>query len=213
MRRKRPWASKILFLISIALAVGATLFLQGHLARLEARAAAAGPGSPAVVAAADLDRGTVLDPSLLRLQTIPDRNHPPGAVGAVGDVAGRTLASPLLRGEAVTSSRLAPPGGPLAAAVPPGLRAVSVSVAVPPGPLVRGDRVDVLATYAGGEPHTETVVAEAEVLISREGASSDALGSAVVVVLLVGPEDAERLAFARSFAELSLAVRSAEDGP
>jgi pilus assembly protein CpaB len=212
MRRTRPWASKILLLISVLLAVGATLFLQGHLARLESRAAAAGPRSPVVVAAADLARGTVLDPSVLRVESIPGRYHPPGAVTSVGALAGRALASPVLEGEPVTTSRVAPPGGPLAAAIPPGLRAVAVPVAVPPGPLEPGDRVDVLATYAGGQPHTETVVGEAEVVTARES-STDALGTGSVVVLLVAPEDAERLAFSRSFGELSLAVRSAAERP
>jgi Flp pilus assembly protein CpaB len=57
------------------------------------------------------------------------------------------------------------------------------------------------------------VVTAAEVLTARESGSADALGAGSVVVLLVGSEDAERLAFSRSFAELSLAVRSAEERP
>ena len=213
MRRKRPLASKVLLLVSIALAVGATVMLRGHLTRLEARVAAEGPGAPVVVAAADLSRGDRLEAAMLRTVPIPARYRPPGAVASPGELTGRMLASAVLTGEPVTMSRIAPPGGPVAAAVPTGLRAVAVSVAVPAGPLEPGDRVDVLATYAGGQPHTETVVEAAEVLLSLGGPSADGFGSPSTIVVLVGPEDAERLAYARSFAELSVAVRGAEEGP
>ena len=78
--------------------------------------------------------------------------------------------------------------------------------AEPPGTVTAGDRVDVLATFATGQPHTETVVSGAEVLVVMAGQGLDELGAGTTVVLLVSPEVAERLAFARAFADISLAV-------
>jgi Flp pilus assembly protein CpaB len=120
------------------------------------------------------------------------------------------LAADLLRGEAVTISRLAGDGGPVAGMVPAGLRAVQVPVAAPPGLLASGDRVDVLATYGAGQPHTETVVSAAEVLTILDGAT-DGFEIVPTLVLLVSPDVAERLAYARAFADLSIAVTSAEE--
>jgi len=102
---------------------------------------------------------------------------------------------------------LAPPGGPVAALVPDGLRAIAITAAVPSGVLAAGDRVDVLATFASGQqPHTETVVEGAEVLSVVTAAGLEESAGASTLVLLVTPDVAERLAFARAFADLAVAV-------
>lgn len=210
MRRKRPFSSKVLFALSVLLAVGATFLLRDHLARLEAEAAAAGPGAQVVVAESDLPRGTVVDTSALATARIPERYLPPGAISSVEEVAGSMLAADVAAGEIVTSARLASSGGPTAAMVPPGLRAAPVQVSVPPGLLAAGDRVDVLATFAAGQPRTETVVAGAEVLSILAGGLQE-LESAATLVLLVSPDAAEQLAYARAFADISVVVTSAEE--
>jgi pilus assembly protein CpaB len=137
-------------LMSVLVAGASTLALRGYLARLEARAAAGGPGTPVVVAAVDLRRGTRLTPELVDVEEIPSEYAPPGALESPGQALGRPLAADVLAGEAITSSRLAPPGGPVAALVPEGLRAVPVTVGAPPGVLAPGDLVDVLATFVTG---------------------------------------------------------------
>ncbi|MGH2676228.1 MAG: Flp pilus assembly protein CpaB [Actinomycetota bacterium] len=213
MRRARPRSSRILLLLSAALAVLATLALRGHLARLEARAAAAGPAAAVVVATSDLDRGTMLDPSMLDVRTVPDRYRPPGALAEPRQAAGRILAADVAEGETLTAARLASPGGPVAALVPEGLRAFPVTAALPRGTLAPGDRVDVLATFAAGQPYTETVTSEAEVLLVLDADGPEDLGQGATVVLLVGPEVAERLAYARAFADISLAVAPPESMP
>lgn len=207
MRRKRPRSSKVLFGLSLILAAGATLLLRGHLVRLEARTAAAGPGVPVVVTEIGLARGTVLEATALSVGSMPDAYRPPGALTSIAQAVGRMLAADVVAGEALTATRLAAVGGPVAALVPPGLRAVPVPVAAPPGLLAPGDRVDVLATFGAGQPHTEIVVESAEVL-SLLGGGADAFEGVTSVVLLVSQETAERLAYARSFAELSVAVTS-----
>jgi pilus assembly protein CpaB len=210
MRRKWPWSAKLLFLLSIVLALGATLLLRDHLARIEARAASGGPGGPVLVAAIDLRRGDLVSEESVSTVSMPARYTPPGALGASREVVGRKLATGIAAGEPITVTRLAPEGGPVAALVPPGLRAFVVPVAVPPGLVEAGDRVDVLATYAGGEPHTETVVSSAEVLAILD-AGRGALDSTSMVVLLVSTDTAERLAYARSFAELTISVTAAQE--
>jgi Flp pilus assembly protein CpaB len=210
MRRRRPRSSKALFALSLLLAAGATLLLRGHLLRLETAARAAGPGSPVVVAATDLPRGALLETSSLTVRSIPGAYHPPGALTSVDQAVGRTLAGEILTGEPVTEPRLGGEGGPVAGLVPQGLRAAPVQVPAPPGLLAPGDRVDVLATFAAGQPHTETVVSGAEIL-SILGGGSDQFEGISTVVLLVSPDAAESLAYARSFAELTVTVTSTED--
>jgi pilus assembly protein CpaB len=205
MRRRPPRASVVLLVLAVILGVGATLLLRGYLARLAARAAAGGPGRPVVVAVSDLGRGTLLTPDLLAMEEIPAPYVPPGALGSPDEVAGRFLGADILAGEVLTQARLAPEGGPVASLVPPGLRAVPVTAGVPAGTVAPGDRVDVLATFATGRPHTETVVESAEVLIVRT-ASGDAFGEAATLMLLVAPDTAARLAYARAFADLAVAL-------
>lgn len=205
MRRRRPRASRVLVLLSLLLAASATLALRGHLARLEARAAAAGPGVPVVVALSALERGTVLSPAMVRVDESPSGSLPAGTFRAVEEVSGHSLAADVGAGEPITSLRLGPRGGPVAALVPDGLRAVPVSVSLPAGALVPGDRVDVLATFVSGSPHTETVAGEVEVLRVLEGSSFEG-GAGTTVFVLVTPETAERLAFAGVHADLSVAV-------
>jgi pilus assembly protein CpaB len=206
MRRRPPRASIVLFVSGVVLAVVTTLLLRSYLERLAAQAAAGGPGREVLVAATDLSRGTALTPELLATSEVPAPYVPPGAIASVGAAVGRHLMSDVLAGEIVTRARLAPPGGPVASLVPPGLRAVALSAPIPPGMVASGDRVDVLATYATGPPHTETVVEAAEVLLVRAASAGDGFGEASTLVLLVDPETASRVAHARAFAELSVAL-------
>jgi pilus assembly protein CpaB len=211
MRRTRPRTSRVLFALSIVLGVVATMAVQARLARLEARARAAGPRRAVVVAATDLARGTVLGPTMLTTRRFPEGSLPPDVLPSPEAAVGRTLAAAVAADEPITGLRLAPPGGPVAALIPPSFRAVPVPAALPASVVRAGDRVDVLATYATGGAHAETVVAGAEVLSVLPAGSSGP--AAVTLMVLVGPESAERLAFARSFADLSVALVSVEDGP
>ena len=208
MRRVRPRSSRVLLVLSIGLAAVATVGLRDHLARLEAQAGVGGRDAPIVVARSDLERGTALDPSMLEVRSIPARYRPPGALSRPEQADGRVVAADVAEGEALTTARLAGPGGPVAALVPDGFRAIPVPAAIPSGTLAAGDRVDVLATYPTGQPYTETAAVGAEVLLVLEGAPQE-VDAGTTVVLLVGPETAERLAHATTFAEISLAVAPA----
>ena len=202
MRRTRPRSSKLLFAASLVLGVVATLILRSHLARVEAAAAAAGPGVATVVAARDLERGATLAAPDLEVRRVPAEYRPPGAAASESDLVGQRLGSAISTGEPVTRSRIAPPGGPVASSVPPSLRAVSLGTDLPPAAIAPGDHVEVFATYGAGQPHTEVVAESAEVLRVLPGGE---LGG-VTLFVLVDRETAERLAFARAFADLSVAI-------
>jgi pilus assembly protein CpaB len=209
MRRTRPRVSRVMFVLSAALAVVATMAVQARLRTLEARAASGGPERTVVVAAADLGRGTVLEAAMLRVKELSERYLPPGWISDPTEVTGRVLAGPVAAGEPITEPRIAPPGGPIASLVPPGLRAVAVPSALPSRAVVPGDLVEVHATYATGQPYTETIVTGAEVLTVLSASSFREEGSApATLLILVGPEAAERLAHARAFADLSIALVS-----
>lgn len=214
MRRTRPRVSRVLLVLSVALAAAATLVVQARLARLEARARAVGSGRSVVVAATDLPRGTVLEPAMLALRRVPARFLPTGALASPDGAVGRTLAADVAADEPLTDLRLAPAGGPVAALIPTGLRAIPIPAALPASAVRAGDRVDVLATFATGGAHTETVVPGAEVVsVLPAGSAETGEQSTVTLILLVGPESAEALAFARTFADLSVALVSPEDAP
>ena len=131
--RRRPLA---------ALCVG-----LGVLVALRQLAGPPAPTTPVVVAAHDLPAGAVLSRADLMVRDFA-ASTAPSAVTALDDAVGRTLATPLSRGEPATASRLVAPGW---LAGYPGL--VAVPVRIPDsdavGMLRVGDRIDLLATDPG----------------------------------------------------------------
>jgi pilus assembly protein CpaB len=203
--------------LGVLFALAAFLLVRGYAERARAIGSAIGNPVPVVVAADAIPRGTVLDPSMFRSTSVPAGYAPPGAMPHPADAAGRVLLAPLAAGEPLTITRLAPEGaGPIAALVPPGLRAVQIVTSLAPGSVRAGDRVDVLATFAGTSAHSETVASELEVLRVIRGAAGTTgpdLGGTEspssggdALILLVSPPVAEALAFAKAFADLSVAV-------
>jgi Flp pilus assembly protein CpaB len=177
-----------------------------------------------VVAGERIDRGAVVSPSQLRVARLPEPYVPPGSIHDISKAAGRVLLAGLSPGEVVTENRLARVrAGPVASLVPRGLRAFAVPTSLPRGAVVAGDRVDVLATFASGQPHTEIVVESVEILLvlssghspkDAGGIGLDAEGAGAsapsTLVLLVAPEQEQRLAYARAFASLEVAIVPSE---
>jgi pilus assembly protein CpaB len=216
-RRKWPLGSKVLLALAVALGTLAFVVAQGYQRRVEALHPVVGPSTPVAVAAAQLTRGTVLSEAMLTASSVPKSFVPPGAVTSPAAAAGRVLTADIAAGEVLTSSRLAAPQvGPVAALVPSGLRAVVVPTDLPTAVVRAGDRVELYATYGGGRPHTELVASGLEVLRVVTGTSSSsgiagstvpgATGGSVSLVLLVDPDAAERLAYARAFGQLQVAI-------
>ena len=217
MLRRWSTASRLFALLAVASGVAAFAIVRGYASRLEALRPVVGRPMPVVIAAADLTRGTSIEGSMVRVAPLPSMLAPPGSFPDSTELEGRVLLTDVAAGEAITRTRLAARSvGPVAALVEPGLRAAVVDSGFPPGAVRPGDRVDVLATYGGERPHTETVASGLVVLRvmapSPAGAVAGA-SEAPSLVLLVSPLDAERLAYAKAFADLDVSISTSAEIP
>jgi Flp pilus assembly protein CpaB len=224
-RRKLPLGSKIY--VAAALVCGALAFLvfRSEQARVQALVPKLGAPSPVVEAARSIARGSELSADELRVVNVPANFAPPGSISEVGSIVGRVAQSDIAEGELITATRLAPVrAGPVAALVPSDLRAFVINVSLPAEAVRAGDRVDVLATYAGGRPHSETVLSDVQILRvltrpSPAGGGLPAASGGVAVtepsvgstqlVLLIDPGDSESLAYATTFGAISIAIEPA----
>ena len=203
---------------SLVCAALAGASVHAYLARVAAASGLAGPPVPVVVARSPIARGAAVRADQLQVVGIPREFAPPGALHRVSEASGRVALAGLATGEAVTETRLARVrAGPVASLTPEGLRAFAVPSSLPRGAVVSGDHVDVLATYGSGQPHTETVAADLEVLLvlgppSGAPGGLSGLGGAAsapaqtTLILVVSPDQEEGLAYATAFASLSIAV-------
>lgn len=183
------------------LSVSTFAFVRGWTARIERMA----PGErvDVWVAAHDLAAGASIAQDDLRAESVPSE-WVPDASASSDDLLGRRVVGPVGAGEILTTARVSSAAGPVASMVPEGLRAVVLPSRLPPGVVAAGDRVDVMATFTGGQPYTDTVGESLEVLRVLPAGSDPTDG--IGLVLLADPTGAERLAHARTFAELSVSV-------
>lgn len=212
--RRWPRRSKVFALLA-ALAGGlAFVLVDGYAARLEALRPVAGDPVPVVVASRSLARGDVLSDDAVGVRQVPAPFAPPGRLATRAAVVGRTLVSDVAAGEPITRTRLGVRGGAIASLVPSGLRAFPVAAGVAPEAVRTGDRVDVLATFGGPRPYTDTVASALEVLAilePRETGFAAGGADAPSLVLLVTPEIAEELAYAAAFGEIAVTVAPPDD--
>ena len=87
------------------------------------------PVTRVVVAAADLESGSKLNPEMLSVIDWPRANVPGGSFAEIGDLRDRVLKSSVQRNEAILNNRLAPIGsaGGLSAVIADGKRAMAIS--------------------------------------------------------------------------------------
>jgi pilus assembly protein CpaB len=184
---------------------------------------AAPSSTKAIVAAHDLDLGTVIKDSDLKIEPWPGA-LPENAILKSEDIIGRGVTTAIYRGEPILENRLAPKGagGGLAAMIPEGMRAVAVrvnDVIGVAGFVVPGMRVDVLISGSppnnGGQgTETRTLLQNIEVLSAGQEYKKDSEGKPVlvqVVNLLVTPEQAERLSLATNQTYVQLVLRNPLD--
>jgi Flp pilus assembly protein CpaB len=215
-RRRWSLTSKVLAALGVLLGALAFVMMRGYQDRVEALHPAVGPRVTVEVAAIDIRRGAQLTDDMLRTTSVPEVFVPPGAVRDGAALIGRVLVADIDAGEILTRSRLAEPRvGPIAALVPEGLRAVIIPAGIPPDAIRPGDKIEVVATYGGGQPHTELVASGVEVLLVLAGTgdasggldgTASSGGGDIQLVLLVDPTAAEQLAYARAFAQLQVAI-------
>ena len=184
---------------------------------------AAPKSSKLILAARELAPGTLIRDADLR-QGDWTGSMPEGVIRKQEDIVGRGVISPILGGEPMVESRLAPKGGGagLAALIPRGMRAVAIRVneiVGVAGFAVPGMRVDVLvsgsppgAAAQGGV--TRTLLQNVQVLSAGQNFQKDAEGKPVsvpVVNLLVTPQQAEMLSLAGNQTTIQLVLRNPLD--
>ena len=202
----------------------------------QAAAAAVVPAGPEVlVATRSLPVGTIIDAEALRYQVWPKGLVQPAyyTKGQKGmnpsDLLGTVVRNEITAGQPVTQGALIKPGerGFLAAALGPGMRAVTVSVSASSsvaGFVFPGDRVDIVLTQqvkGGGEGEplkvSETILRNVRVLATDQRTTAqDEAGKPVVqhfstVTLEATPKIAEKIAVAQTIGQLSLSLRSIAD--
>jgi pilus assembly protein CpaB len=185
------------------------------------------PMQQIVVAAGPLPLGTRLDATNLR--TIPWAAGEPvvGMFKRIEDCTNRALITEVAENEPILESKLAPiaAGAGLSAAIPHGMRALSVAVndvVGVAGFVTPGTTVDVLVTGAvtGLNPRgetgniTRTILENVRVLAAGQKVEQDRDGkpqTVPVITLLVTPEDASKLAMASTEGKIQLALRNTID--
>ena len=203
----------------------------------QAIAAPAVPMGPKVlVATKPLPVGAMIDAGALSYQSWPKElvqgaYYTQGSVdGDPSKLIGTVVRNAVTAGQPITRGTLVGPDdrGFLAAALGPGMRAVTVSVTQTSGVagfVFPGDRVDMMLTQSvdggGVGPQlkvTETIVRNVRVLATdqRIEQGKDANGKPVVsptssVTLETTPKIAEKIAVAQSLGQMSLALRSIAD--
>lgn len=175
-----------------------------------------------VVATTDLSLGAILTSGDLQVKAWPENIIPAGNFGDVQSLEGRVLRTEVNQGEAILSSKLAPEGstGGVSSLIPTGMRAVTVGVDVVSGVggfILPGTKVDVLVTVSTSnkleDKHTKMILQNVEVLAvdqtydKHEGEPREVKS----VTLLVGPEDAEKLALGATEGKLRLSLRNSAD--
>ncbi|HVL30396.1 MAG TPA: Flp pilus assembly protein CpaB [Sphingomicrobium sp.] len=201
----------------------------------QAAAAQVPTGPKILVARKALPVGTIIDQESLTFQAWPkelvqNAYYQEGAPESdMSKLLGTVVRNPITAGQPVTQGSLVGPNdrGFLAAALGPGMRAVTVPVSTTSGVagfVFPGDRVDVILTQdvAGGGDGpplkvSETIVRNLRVLATDQRIDSkDEEGKTVVktfsmVTVEATPRLAEKVAVAQSLGTLSLSLRSIAD--
>ena len=231
---------KIVLLVGALMVAAVTAIMAKNMfAGAGARQAAAMPaeqlGAKVLVARKALPVGTIIDPSSIGFEPWPKNSVQPAyyVQGAPDSdpskLLGTVVRYPVTAGQPLTRGALVGPQdrGFLAAALGPGMRAITVPVNTSGGVagfVFPGDRVDMVLTQdvkGGGDGAplkvSETIIRNIRVLATDQRIDSkDADGKTVVktfnnVTLEVTPRIAEKVAVAQSLGSLSLSLRSIAD--
>ncbi|MBX7502060.1 Flp pilus assembly protein CpaB [Qipengyuania sp. YG27] len=226
----------VLLVVALIVAIGTALVARSMFAGAsapQADAAQVEPLGPKVlVAQRALPVGTIITADALGFQPWPeelvqDAYFLDGETD-MSKLLGTVVRNPITAGEPVTQGSLVAPGdrGFLAAALAPGMRAITVPVNVQSGVagfVFPGDRVDMVLTQQveGEGPSlkaSETILRNLRVLATDQSTVSEKAedGTTVVkefrtVTLEVTPVIAEKVAVAQTIGTLSLSLRSLAD--
>jgi len=232
---------KIALLVGALIIAGVTAVAAKNMfSGASAPQAVAGPAVPVgpqvLVATRTLPVGTIVDAEAFRYQQWPeglvqDAYFIRGAQGAVdpSTLIGTVVRNEITAGQPVTQGSLIRPGerGFLAAALGPGMRAVTVGVSATSGVagfVFPGDRVDLVLTQevVGGGDGTplrvsETIIRNIRVLAvdqrldARNEEGVQVAMNTSTVTFEATPKIAEKIAVAQTIGQLSLSLRSLAD--
>lgn len=173
-----------------------------------------------VVAQRDLQMGTRLQPDMLQTISWPKAAAIQEPLTTLDQAVDRVIHTPVLRGEPLLQSKLAPVGekGGLSSVLAPGQRAVTVKVneiVGVAGFALPGNFVDVMVNTpdSQNQPISKIVIERIQVLAVAQDVSTNENKPRVVnaVTLQVSPQQAEQIDLARSVGTLSLVLRSQSD--
>jgi len=224
----------ILFLVALLLAGGTAILVRSWLAQQRTTEVTAAPMPPpdlpqksVLVARGQITRGQILKPENLAWRPWPESGIDPANIQAgtkpLESFAGWVARERIGAGDPITETKIVQPGsrGFLAAALQPGMQAISVVVTPASdvsGFILPGDHVDVVITHTlpgtGDNPGmqhraAETVLRDVRVLGVDQ--KLDSKGEAVVAhtaTLEVTPKQSEIIAVASEIGKLSLSLRS-----
>jgi pilus assembly protein CpaB len=222
----------VLFLAAVVLAGGTGMLVRSFLAQKTAEVEAiplarpAAPQKSVLVARNAITRGQILKPQDFSWQVWPeggiDRNYIQSGTRPAEAFTGWVARDPIAPGEPIIDTKIVSPGsrGFLAAALAPGMRAVSVPVTATSGIsgfVFPGDQVDILVTHmpptGNNEAQrraSETVLHDVRVIAVDQ--KLDSKGNEALVAhtatLEVTPKQSEIIAVASEMGKLSLSLRS-----
>ncbi|MDN3646074.1 Flp pilus assembly protein CpaB [Pontixanthobacter aestiaquae] len=226
----------VLLLGALIIAIGTALAARSMFAGASAPEAQAAPepqGPKVLVAQRGLAVGTIITADSISYQMWPEELLQDAyfidGESDVTQLLGTVVRHQITAGEPVTQGSLVKPGdrGFLAAALGPGMRAVTVPVSAKTGVggfVFPGDRVDLVLTQTvkGGEGEplqaSETILRNLRVLATDQSTTQETTESGKTVVrafrtvtLEVTPRIAEKVAVSQTIGTLSLSLRSIAD--
>lgn len=220
------WRSWVPLAMAAVLGLVAAKVGRDYINRARGTGEVTGATISVVIANSDVAPGSALTTGDLSVARLPAETVPRTAFEKPSDLVGRVALLPLVKGQTILESFLAPAGsaaGPQAL-VPPGMRAVSVEITEASGVaglLVPGCYVDIVSTLSDEKqrrPMAKMIVENAKVLAvgQRLQASSkkeeeDEPARPKSVTLLVGPRDVEAIELAGSAGRLRLVLRGSLD--
>jgi pilus assembly protein CpaB len=232
---------KIVLLVGALLIAGVTaimaknMFSGASAPEAQATPQQAPQGPEVLVATRTLPVGTIIDAEAFRYQPWPqglvqDAYFARGEGGTdPQSLIGTVVRSEITAGQPLTQGAIVRPGerGFLAAALGPGMRAVTVGVSATSGVagfVFPGDRVDLVLTQeveGGGDGPplraSETIVRNIRVLAvdqrlnSRDEAGNQVAQTVSTITFEATPKIAEKIAVAQTIGQLSLSLRSLAD--
>jgi pilus assembly protein CpaB len=225
----------ILFVVAVMLAGGTAVLVRSWLAQRTVEASATPvppppmPQKSVLVAHGEISRGQILKAADLQWQRWPDgdlhRAYIQEGTKPIAAFDGWVARGPFGPGDPITEAKIVAPGsrGFLAAALRPGMRAVSVPVTSTSdisGFVLPGDQVDILITHqlpaksdkgeVGPQKVAETVLHDVRVIAVDQKLESKS-GETVLAhtaTLEVTPKQSEVIALASEMGKLSLSLRS-----